>query len=115
MQPPPYVSLVQTDFVQLGGNVESVFDALTELGMTSAGSRFQIPFVSSSSNPFEDASLIELVANLRVLDVKFGEDYTDLCSPAAYMRELQARGTIDGPFDSIAFRGPGNWVIASVS
>ena len=110
MKPPPYVTLIQTDYIQLAGDVNTSRESLVELGMVDCpNARWRIPFDSSNVNAFEDEALIALVTRLCELNVCFGEDFKQLCSPAAYMRELRSRGILDSPFDCIVFRGPNNW------
>ncbi|WP_146518981.1 hypothetical protein [Stieleria varia] len=114
MQPPAYVSLIHSEFVQLAGDVGSDLLVLEELGMIRSGSCWQIPFSQSNPSAFEDRTLIELVSQLRSLGVKFGEDFKQMCDPATYMRELRSRSALDGGFDTIAFRGPQDWIITTV-
>ena len=110
VKPPPYVTLIQTDYIQLAGDVNTSRESLVELGMVDCpNARWRIPFDSSNVNAFEDEALIALVTRLCELNVCFGEDFKQLCSPAAYMRELRSRGILDSPFDCIVFRGPNNW------
>ncbi|PHQ33995.1 hypothetical protein [Rhodopirellula bahusiensis] len=115
VQTPAYVSLIHSDFVQLGGDIESKREALDDLGLLRTGSCWRIPFAQSNSNAFEDQTLIDLVSHLRLQGIAFGEDFKQLCAPATYMQELQSRGTFNGDFDSIAFRGPNDWIITTVS
>ena len=49
VKPPPYVTLIQTDYIQLAGDVNTSRESLVELGMVDCpDARWRIPFESSN-------------------------------------------------------------------
>lgn len=72
-----------------------------------------IHFDDSEKDHFKSVPLIETLMMLNKAGIVFGEDYKQVYSPAAFMRELQMQGILRESFKSIAFgiKVTGDWIV----
>jgi hypothetical protein len=113
---PAHVAIVFSDYVRLHGGVEQLWQQLREAGY---GDRLFIDEHGYSAIRFEagnpharNISLLTLLFFLSDLGVPFAEDYTQLCSPAEFMRELQSGLVLRKAFRSVGARhqDPKDWI-----
>jgi hypothetical protein len=113
---PAYVAIVFSDYVRLHGDVQHLWERLGEAGYRD---RLFIDEHGYSAIRFEagnphakNISLLTLLFLLNDLSIPFGEDYTQLCSPAEFMRELQSGLVLRKAFRSVGGRhqDPKDWI-----
>ena len=114
MKVPAYVCILTDSQICLSGGVGELRAPLRN-GILSTRLGRELGYLSIKFNetggPLHDnAELHVVMLELNRIGLKFGEDFKQGCSPAAYMRELHARGILRAPFSSIAWRGPGEWL-----
>jgi len=113
MKVPAYVCMLDQDQICLSGGVGDLRVPLRNGVLSTRLGRhlgyLSIKFTATTGPAFENADLQWVMLELNKVGLKFGEDHKQGCSPAAFMRELQALGLLRAPFGSIAWSGPGDW------
>lgn len=106
--PPPYVPII-LDHIRLQSYTAELENELREkynLTVVQGNYGLEISYNSTTTPHFENEDLIEKLFILNKLGVLFGEDYKQMYSPAAFMRELQKREILKKSFTSIYWTGP---------
>ena len=114
--PPTSVAIVLPPFVRLHHVTSAATEALADVGLSlerdSAGF-LAVRFAASPEPLLANSSFVDTFARLTRAGIAFAEDYTQDCSPAAIMRQLQADGRVSGAFTSLAWRGTDGWSTTS--
>ena len=107
MQTPPYIPLLQNGWIRIEGDhnqIPSLSDILVPIPFGYRGVLFH------EEGPYlTNMSLIENLFRLNSMGVVFGEDFKQMYSPAAFMRELQTRAILKTDFISIQWRRKDQW------
>ena len=105
---PVHVAVIFSTYVRLHGDVTQLWNHLRETDYADRLFIDQNGFASvrfdEGTDHFKNISLLQLCFLLNDLGIPFAEDYTDLWSPAEYMKELQRQHVLRKPFNSIAAR-----------
>ena len=108
---PPYVSLIQSGKIQLYSLDRATVKKMRQSGLNPGWVWFgngdlAYPEPDDFSHPPE---LIAILKRLAETGVCFSEVYKQQCSPADLMRELREAGQLKIEFNSISWKGPGQW------
>ena len=103
MPPPPYVTVADGAVVRVHADDPSAARALVALGFHAAASDSEY-----ECEVHDESEEAQLLSGLRDAGIRFAR--ADGWSPAHVFEHLRRRGRVVGPFQSITWLGPNDWV-----
>lgn len=90
--PPAFIPIITVDHIKLKGDISQLPQSL----------RYPTIVFQKESSHFENKDLIKKLLILNGANVLFAEDYTQICSPATFMRELQRMDTLKKKISAVS-------------
>ncbi len=103
MTPPPFVAVADGGVIRVQTGDESAGPSLVALGFLSGASDGE--YLYDVHDQAEEAQLFSALRDAGVYFARGGE-----WSPAEVFERMRARGLVVGPFRSITWRGPDDWI-----
>lgn len=114
-KPPTYVALVQQGLIRLHYVSPDARERIAAIGLRLElhDSYYCVPFDDAGVDILSNSSFVDTFKQLNRAGILFGEDHTQMWSPAETMRQIQAKGQCPETVTSLAYRGMDNWFTAA--